>query len=343
MQVRRSFFISVLAGLLLTGAGYFALFFLQLGVPAKQLSWLHEIVREKRRIARAITKPKLLIVAGSSAFYGINAEEIERQTGFPAANFGTNASLGPAYTLHMAKQITRPGDVVLLAFEYEPYVFGGITGTTADELFISYILGHDPEYVRGLDFNLQLKLALLTPSDHLWRGLRAVFSAPKPDAAASASTTEILANMNSHGDQLGNVPAKRPANPAVRTVVCGALAYGMPESPPGFPPIREFCEWARRNNIRVLATFPNICQRPEYDLPPAKKTPQRLREFFDSIGVPMLGDAAEAMLPEEQMFDSPYHPLHAEAIARTERLLLHLSPYLKPPPADARQMPGAKQ
>jgi hypothetical protein len=29
------------------------------------------------------------------------------------------------------------------------------------------------------------------------------------------------------------------------------------------------------------------------------------------------------------MFDTQYHPLRAAAIARTQRLLVHLSPYLR--------------
>jgi hypothetical protein len=107
-------------------------------------------------------------------------------------------------------------------------------------------------------------------------------------------------------------------------------AYGFPQSPPGLPPIREFCEWARQNNVRVLATFPNICHRPEYDLPAAKQMPAQFRAFYESMGVPVLGDISESMLPEEQMYDSLYHPMRDAALARTRRLLTHLAPYLKP-------------
>ncbi len=83
MKVRRSFFIALPLGLLLSAAIYFGLFLLQLGVPTAKWAWLHEIIVAKRKLAESITQPKLLIVAGSSALYGISAEEIERQTGFP--------------------------------------------------------------------------------------------------------------------------------------------------------------------------------------------------------------------------------------------------------------------
>ena len=335
MKIRRSFFICLAAGFLLSAAIYFGLFFLQLGVPTTQWAWLHEIIETKRRAAEAITKPKLLIVAGSSALFGISAEEIEKQTGFPAVNFGTNAALGPAYMLHFTKKVCRPGDVVLLAFEYEPYLLGNLTGDTTDELFINYILGHDRDYVRGLDLHTQLKLALLTPGDRLWSGLCAVFQKPKQDAVTEKFIRDVLADINSHGDQTSALPERRPEHSAVRSMLSSVPAYGFPPSPPGFPPVREFCAWAKANNVRVLATFPNTCHRPEYDLPAAQQMPVQFRAFYGSMGVPVLGEISEAMLPEDQMFDSLYHPLRSAAIERTRRLLVHLAPYLKPQP-DAR-------
>ena len=126
MNIRRSFFICLPLGFVLAAAVYFGLFFLQLGVPTSHSVWLNVIIEKKGAAAAAIAKPKLLVVAGSSAFYGISAAEIERQTGFPAYNFGTNAALGCEYLLHRARKVSRPGDVVLLAFEYETYLIGGV-------------------------------------------------------------------------------------------------------------------------------------------------------------------------------------------------------------------------
>ena len=333
MKIRRSFFICIAAGFLLTGGIYFGLYFLQLGVPAKQWAWLHEIIETKLRIAGAITKPKLLIVAGSSAMYGISAEEIERQTRFPTVNFGTNAALGTAVILHLTRKVCRPGDTVLLAFEYEQYLSGTLTGDTADELLIAYILGHDREYVRSLSLHEQFKLALLTPGDRLRGGLRAVWQKPGRDAAAEAFVHAVLADINSHGDQTSALPEKRPGHSTVRSMLSYVPAYGFPPLPRGFPPIPEFCEWAKLHHVRVLATFPNICHRPEYDLPAAKQMPAQFRALFASEGVPVLGDLSESMLPEEQMFDSYYHPLRDAALERTRRLLVHLAPFLRLPPA----------
>jgi hypothetical protein len=333
MNARRSFLIALPLGLLLTAAAYVGLFFLQLGVPTTQWGWVHEIIDLKLKIARAVTRPKLLIVGGSSALYGISAEEIERQTGFATANFGTVMWIGPAITLHLTRKACRPGDTVLLAFEYEAYLFGKLTGDTTDELLIAYLIGHDREYVRSMSLHEQLKLALLTPGDRLWSGVRAVFQKPKDDEGTAAVVRSALAGINGHGDRTNALPERRPEHSAARSTLINIPAYGFPPSPPGFVPIQEFCAWAKANSIRVLATFPNTCHRPEYDLPAAQQMPAQFRAFYSSMEVPVLGKLSEAMLPEDQMFDSAYHPMQDAAIERTRRLLVHLAPFLKLRPA----------
>ncbi len=335
MKIPRSFFLCIPAGFLLAAAAYAGLFFLQLGLPARQWTWLHAIVETKLKIAAATAGPKLLIVGGSSALYGLNAEEIERQTGVHAVNFGTNASLGTDVILHLTRQVCRPGDTVLLAFEYEPFLAGKLGGDTGDDLLVSYVLAYDVAYVRSLGFAQQFKLALLTPAGRLWDGLRAVFQKPRPDAVAAEFTRGVLADINSHGDQTGAVPEKRPAHSATRSAVCAVPAYGLPPSPPGFAAISEFCAWAKVNRVRVLATFPTLCHRPEYDTPAAQQMPAQFRALYASVGVPVLGEISEAMIPEEQMFDTYYHPLRSAALARTRRLLVHLAPRLGPMPGHA--------
>lgn len=336
MNVRRSFFFALPLGLLLTGSIYFGLFFLQLGVPTKEGSRMHATICAKRDIATAITQSKLLIVAGSSAFIGISASEIQRQTGFPAVNLGVSAALGPAYTLHLAKQVCHPGDVVLVAFEYEQYVSENATGSTADKLFLQYVLGYDRDYVRGLSLVRQIRLSLLTPGEQFSNGLLSLLRKPLPETEASDLKRQLRSEMNDNGDTIGATPDKRPAISGTRTHVSLSLASGLPASPPGFAPIREFCEWAHTREITVLATFPTIFQHADYNLPRAQKTPNMLQDFYAALGVPLLGTARDAMLTEDQLFDTNYHPLQSAALAHTRRLLIHLAPHLMLRPANAR-------
>jgi hypothetical protein len=140
-------------------------------------------------------------------------------------------------------------------------------------------------------------------------------------------------HISEFGDQTGATEARRPAVAPARARMSEVLASGLPESPAGFPVIREFCEWARSKHIRVLATFPNTCHRPEYDRPEAQKTPLRLKKFYSKMGVPVLGEAAEAILPEQDFFDTMYHLTEEGRLPRTSRMVPHLIPYLPSLPA----------
>jgi len=333
MRIRRTFFLAIPLGLILATLAYFALFSLQLGAPTPNSRWCAEMLEKKRAAANAIAGPKLLIVAGSSGLTGISAEEIHRATGFPTVNFSLHAALGPYYILRVARQNLRPGDTVLLAFEYDLYDYGDLLASSTDDLFIDFILSRDPDYVRALPLRPYAKLALQTPGSRILRGLRSIFAKPKPVPASQVFRSE---NISLLGDQLGCTREARPPHFADRIGASGALANGLPAEPAGFPAFRDFCAWARANHIRVLATFPNIAHVPEYDLPSAEKAPQKIRDFFKSMDVPVLGEARDAFLPKDEFFDTLYHPLHEAAIARTRRLLVHLAPYLTPKPASVR-------
>ncbi len=328
MEIRRSFFVALALGLLLPACLYLGAFYMQLGVPTGQNTWMHDIIEPKRRAAEAIQKPKLLIVAGSSALYGISAEEIERQTAMPTVNFGTVIYISPPLMLQQVRKLCRPGDTVLLAFEYELYNAGNLEGDTANELLIHYMLAYDREYVLGMSLDRQIKLALMTPGRRIWAGVQAKFGRVKPEANQDF-LRHLSTDMNRHGDYTGGTLDKRPAAAADRETVCAPLTLGLPDSPRGFPAIREFCEWAGGSKISVLATYPNILRRPEYDCPAAERTLRQIADFYTSLRVPLLGTAREAMFPAEQMLDTYYHPLREVAIERTRRLLIHLAPHLK--------------
>jgi hypothetical protein len=325
LQVRWPFLIAVPAGLLIAAATYFALFYAQLGVWTQSSRWAFEMNQKKRQAALAIQEPKLLLVAGSSALMGLSAQEIQRQTGYPTVNLGTHAALGPAYILGLAREVARPGDTVLLALEYELYDQGGISRRSADTLFIDYVVARDPAYVRALSRRQQFEIAMLIPAKRLRQGVVNLFRKPKPAVLGAVYSVD---QINAFGDQVGTSQARRPATAPARSRISQVFAGGLSENPAGFPVLREFCAWAARNRIRVLATFPNIAHRPEYDRPEARKTPGQIRAFFAPLGVPVLADAKDSILPESEFFDTLYHLTEEAALARTRRFLPMLMPYL---------------
>ena len=68
-----------------------AAFFAVLGVPTINSRWTHQIWEKKQRLAAEAAGPRFLIVGGSSALFGIKAQELEKVTGMRTINLGTHA------------------------------------------------------------------------------------------------------------------------------------------------------------------------------------------------------------------------------------------------------------
>jgi hypothetical protein len=323
-----NFFAGLTAGFLLAVALTVGAFYLNLGVPTNAISkWTLEINEKKRLLAQHTASPKLLLVGGSSTLFGLSAQEIEALTGWRTLNLGTHAALGLTYILHDAQQLARPGDAILLIPEYELYTYGKVEPPWADALMLDYLIAEDPAYLRSLSVPEQCSVVMMTSYARLVRGLKARWrhSIPQFD-----HPVYNVRSINEWGDQTGHAPAARPPEAAKGVRGKSALSSRLPSQPKGFPVLETFCHWARTNHIRVLATFPNVSDQPEYHSPEARQDIQRIKDFFACLGVPVVGEYTESILPYDQFFDTPYHLTDAAAVARTRRLAAELKPVLGP-------------
>src|SRR5689334_19595590 len=143
VEVRKRFFVAMAAALVGALGLNGALVYWQLGVPTRSTVWAYEINQKKLARAASIQKPKLLLVGGSATLFGVQAELIEKTLHYPTVNLGTHASLGLPYMCHLTKQAAKPGDTVVLAFEYNTYNFGLVR---RDAVFVDYLLARDPAY-----------------------------------------------------------------------------------------------------------------------------------------------------------------------------------------------------
>jgi hypothetical protein len=327
MKISRKFFAALATGFVIVVGFYAAVFFLNLGVPTASSQWCFEIYAKKRLAAGKITSPKLLLVGGSGALFGLSAKEIQDQTGFPTVNFATHAGLKTDYILRQARQAASPGDTVLLCLEYELYTYGKMDRIDADDVLDDYIISRDPAYFYNLSLPEKWNVFMETSTQRLKRGLE---NRLQPGRHFENMGVYDVKFINEWGDQTNHPkPSQQTPERTSALQEKSALAGELPESPAGFEIIASFCEWARTNHVRVLATFPNICQQPEYYLPPAQRTARTIGKFFADNNVPVLGDYTESILPPDQFFDTMYHLTDEASIARTQRLLKHLSPYLK--------------
>ena len=76
------------------------------------------VINDKFDRLMQINDPKIIIIGGSNCAFGIDQDLIERETGYPVVNMGLHAGFGHVFYTELAKQNIRPGDIVVLAYEY---------------------------------------------------------------------------------------------------------------------------------------------------------------------------------------------------------------------------------
>ena len=323
MRVPIRFLLGLLCGLLLGIGVFVSLLYSQLGVPTNSSGWAYGIGQKKEALAGAISGPRLLLIGGSGVTFGLSAEQIEKETGRPTVNMGTHAALGIEYILDRTEKIARPGDTVLLAIEYQLY--GKPFGLDVSD---DYILARDPAFFRQMSWLDKIDMATRIPFTRIQKGF-AIRRKPESPPRPHPPYTDGVSYINPFGDETGNASADRPAPNAEMAELAVPLVDGMPSDQAfGFGKIREFVRWARAHHVTVLATFPNLMHQPQYDGPNARQAIQVITDFYASLGVPVAGRAQAAILPSDQFFDTPYHLTHEAAIARTDRLVPDLKPYL---------------
>jgi hypothetical protein len=301
----------------------------QLGVPTASSQWIADVTREQLRLAGQSTGPRLLVVSGSSGLFGINAAEIERVTGYPTFNLGTHAALSLGYRLDRLKQIARPGDTILFAWEYEHY-----TGEEeSPEIEYDYVIARDPAYFRALPLTSKIAWATRLPLKRLQKGWSNERHPEKvrPPSQPYSPYTPITAGidcLDDHGDEVFNTPAQQKLD--VPFTGTGVLVNGLsPDAARSFDELARFIDWAHDRHITVLATFPALLWDPRYETPVGDATIRHVLDFYISHGVPVVGTAQEAMLHSRRDFlDTFYHLTHDAAVRRTDQLIPELRPYL---------------
>ena len=78
---------------------------------------------EKIERLHSIDEPKIIIIGGSSAAFGINSQLMEEYTGMPVVNLGLYAALGTKLMLDLSRSGIGEGDIVVIAPELDPQTY----------------------------------------------------------------------------------------------------------------------------------------------------------------------------------------------------------------------------
>ena len=293
-----------------------------------------EIFVIKREIALATASPKIVFLGGSSTLFGIDAREVEAESGLRAVNLGLHAAMHLDRLLSLSKEVERPGDILALMFEHGFYHCKTKNWT---DWQIRNSLAWDRPYFDGLPFLTRIRavvsagplpLAIEVLSSGLMSHVFPEDYVARIDAMAPPEVimTQFESgryrptsfayspyNLDDHGDM--------PQNQGT-----SYLGPGVPATAPGeicpelIPILKDFVDHMRAIDVRVLvAHTPYLVESA-----PASGWEESERHFTQDIaatGAEMLDTREELFLPRKYFFDTQFHLNELGRHERTKLLI----------------------
>jgi hypothetical protein len=303
--------------LLLTAAWLVGLYS-QLGVPTPSSRWVYDAYQHKMAAAKKITGPRVLIVAGSNALFGIDSKQLEAYWHRPVINLAVNAGLGLPYILNISKQLARPGDVILMPMEYGLYLDDG----SPNAQIIDQIFARDPAYWQQLPILQRLNFAGSLSPDRWLQGLL-----HWPDSAVVAGTYGAH-HLDARGDQTHSAASDRtPADlAAVKAEKTRHYGVKAQKEKGGWAIIAAYAKWARQQRVCLIAVPSALLYHDHYD------QDDQERVFYDSVadkviavGIPYVGVPRQFMYPADWFFDTDHHLHNAARKQHTAKLIAILN------------------
>lgn len=325
---------------LLLGLVHLSLFFYQLGAPVQAEYWLYESAIVKHNLIAAIKEPKLVILGGSNALFGIDSTLLEHVLGIPTINLALHAGLSSKYLFQEARQFLQPHDHVLLAIEYSRY-----TQLNPYTLwFTNQMMTWDTAFFWKLPTLEKIRFILSVPMHRLIAGAIAqVFreregilgqrrlSSPEQviqrhaEHVLKISGTPIIysaLNLDRHGDVVAS------GNSLVENEDYG-LTKPFVYSGRVWDEFRRFAKYCRDRDISVYIAWPPVMKNIalDFDSETVQTHLQNLTTRLHAIQLQTLGLPLEYQYDRELFSDTASHLTPMGRSIRTHALLRQLKQY----------------
>ncbi len=270
-------------------------------------------VSDKERRLASLASPKIVVIGGSNAAFGIDSELLQGRSGHAVINMGLWADVGLPFMLSQVRPYVRRGDLVIITPEYE--------------VFFQNALSTQARY-RAASFLRRPWIVLSSPLD----AARFMISMTVERAQGTVQTTirKLLGRASrqaiySRGafNELGDVVTHLDMQPNLDTLEAKRSAIaGQSIDPDVFSALRTFALEAGEVGARVVMIPPAIVDiRYRHD----KATIDALHASWirasSEAGFKVLGTPADFAFPVEDMFDTQYHLNRKGRELRMERIL----------------------
>jgi hypothetical protein len=314
MSENKRFALGLGLGLTLVAGFWLALVVGQLGKPHADNIWVEQAYEKKIQAAsRAGASPRVLIVAGSAAMFGVDSAALSEAWGMPVTNLAVNAGIGPHFIIDYAEPLVNAGDIVIAPLEYPLYTYDG----EINHVLLSFLLSH-PYIVPRLSVASLGRALWAAPLKRVVQGYLGV---PGDFRVAGLYGPH---NLDANGDQINSELAHR--NPALHRAAVKKMAedYGAQFSGDaiGWRLWRQFALDLQQRGACIVFVPPPMMFKDEYvQREKDRRLYRDLPETAARHDLHYLGDPREFLYPQDWFFDTNYHLVAEKRRVYTEALI----------------------
>ncbi len=276
----------------------------QLGTPTPTSRWVFDAYQLKLQAAEQITAPKVLVVAGSNAMFGIDSKLLSEYWQRPTINLAVNAGLGLDYILAQAQKVARRGDVLILPLEYALYLDNG----EANSQIIDYVIGRDRIYWNSLTVYQRTQFVIGMAPERWIQGLHKQADPPITSGTYGAH------HLNEVGDQIFSGREHQQATDHAAVTIAAspkkAWTYGERalQEKGAWERLRQFAKWSQQNQVCLIAVPTALLFQQSYRASTIERgfyesLPARVRQ----LGISYVGKPFDFIYPPDHFFDTDHH------------------------------------
>jgi len=285
--------------------------------PTAMSQWIFDAYEKKEKIAKKIKEKKIVILAGSNALFGVNSRLISKEFGMRVVNYGVNAGVELPYTLHAAKKVISPGDIVIMPLEYPMYSYEATPGVQ----MIDYILSREASFFLELSLREQFYI--------LWHvSFKRVF-----DGYFNQSENRVTSGLygahhiDSNGDQIETALKYKTPNMFAELDALKANRYGaeFDADAVGWEYLEKFVKWCEAKSVKLIFMPSTLMKKEKYF------NDSKERWFYENIanevrerGWLYVGEPYRYMYEKEMYFNTDFHLINRGRELRTLQMVKDL-------------------
>ncbi len=261
------------------------------------------LIIEKTTRLKHLKSPKLILLGGSSSFFGIDSNKLQDDLEMNVVNMAQFAGFGLKFMLQQTKGNTKEGDIVLLNFEY--FLKLNMRSEVEEKIkrfhpeSATLINGESTTFTENLIYNFQ-------------NNIESIATILIRSMIKESDTYKFSRTANEYGDNIGYLPYENEANRSKMK----KTDYRYYE---GIQLIKNYLKDIENNGGDGFIMFPPIS---EYASNLNKDVYEKYyRDFKIAFGNRVICSPYQMVFADSLFFDSPYHLNAYGRKLRTERMI----------------------